>query len=180
MIRRHKTKQLEEKSKDMEEGFMRNNLYWIFRNERKMTNKSCLQRMRLEPENKILKCWKTFWPDKEVYDDITITVPGETRPSSSHYTMFGWLSRQWSAQASGICVESMSDKMAYLLLKICNTARHQEKLPTDKCIGIINPIHKKCCKVTLSNLRTLSLIFISDMVFWTEIIDFHLSNQQLN
>ena len=76
-------------------------------------------------------------------------------------------------------------KMAEMLLKICNAAWHQEKLPTYWCRSMINSIHKKACKLTPSSFRAISLIFIPGKVYCKMIlmridddIDAHLSKQQ--
>ena len=41
-----------------------------------------------------------------------------------------------------------------MLLKICNAAWHQEKLRTYWCRSLINPVHRKGCKLTPVKLRS--------------------------
>ena len=71
-----------------------------------------------------------------------------------------------------------------MLLKICNAAWHQEN-PTDWCRNTINTVHKKGCKLTLSNYRAIYSIPFPGKAFCKTIlmriddnIDTHLSKQQ--
>ena len=76
-------------------------------------------------------------------------------------------------------------KIVKMLLKICNAAWHQDKLPTYWYKTMINPGQKKGCKLTLSHYRPMCLISIPRKVFCKMIlmkldndIDTHLSKQQ--
>ena len=77
------------------------------------------------------------------------------------------------------------EEMAEMLLKICNAAWHQEKLPTYWCRSMINPVNKKRVQVNLSNYQAIFRISIPGKVFCEMIlmriddkIDTHLSKQQ--